>query len=355
MKALLVEDNPADVTLFRLALEAIPESIDLCVAGDGEKALEFLHRNGQNARGQRPDFILLDLNLPRKGGLEVLGELKSDPDLRRIPVIVLTSSGSPAEIARAYDLQAAAYFVKPLSGFDRIVHAIVEFMNAAEPPGTRRPGPLTGVVLTDAGVEVPPDATGGSSSDAAIVIDATGAVVMVNHEGVLTGGELPELGPVDAGAALDQALANLRSMVRELRAEIVRHDMPTVTADHDLMVRLFENLIGNALRYCAPGRTRIEIAARRSPPDWIFSVADNGIGIDRKHFDRIFHLFQRLQRRDASPGACGSLVVCERIVARLGGRIWVESAPGASAAFFFTVPDHPGECPCPLPPSAGAA
>ena len=362
MKALLVEDNAADVALFRVALETIPTSIDLSVADDGVKALEVLRREGGNVDAARPDFILLDLNLPRKGGLQLLGELKSDPDLRGIPVIVLTSSRSPGEVARAYDLQAAAYFVKPLSGFDRVVNAIVGFMAAALLPEGGRPGALTGTMLADP--ERPKPVTRTDSSEAPIVIDASGAIVMVNREAAgLSGREgldpagapISELVPLNAGAALDEALAKLRPIIQESEVVILRGDMPLVTADHDLLVKLFENLIGNALKFCAGSGTWVEIAARRSQSDWVFSVADNGTGIDREYFDRVFHLFQRLQFCDVHPGTGSGLIVCERIVARLGGRIWVESAPGAGAAFFFTVPDRPAGFPDPLPPPTGAA
>ena len=362
MKALFVEDNAADVALFRVALETIPASIDLSVADDGVKALEFLRREGRNAGAARPDFILLDLNLPRKGGLQLLGELKSDPDLRRIPVIVLTSSSSPGEVARAYDLQAAAYFVKPLSGFHRVVHAIVGFMGAALLPEDGSPGPLAGTMADDR-VERKLG-TRAESSEAPIVIDATGAIVMVNRgterrsggdEADPAGSPMLELAAVNAGAALDQALAKLRPIIQESEVVILRGDMSMVAADHDLMVKLFENLIGNALKFCAGSGTWIEIAARRSQNEWVFSVADNGTGIDREYFDRIFHLFQRLQFCDVHPGTGSGLIVCERIIARLGGRIWVESAPGAGAAFFFTVPDRPGAFPDPLPAPAGAA
>src|SRR5436309_3668955 len=301
MKALLVEDNATDVTLFRVALESIPASIDLSVADDGEQALEYLRGKGVYAGAARPDFILLDLNLPRKDGFEVLGELKSDPDLRLIPVIVLTSSRSPEEIARAYDLQAAAYFVKPLSGYDRVVHSILKFMD----PGGMQDLPLE------------------STGDVPILVDASGSILMANGE--RASGWLPGPGFVSAGAALDQALDNLRPIVRESRAEIVRGEMPTVTSDHALLVQLFEILVGNALRFCGGSRAWIEITARRWETAWVFCVRDNGIGVDLKYFDRLLHLFRHLHLRESCPGAGSGLDVCERIVERLGGRIWAET------------------------------
>ncbi len=367
MKALLVEDDAADVTLFRVALESVQASVDLSVADDGEKALEFLHREAKSAGASRPDFILLDLNLPRMGGLEVLGELKNDPDLRCIPVIVLTSSRGAGEVARAYELQAAAYFVKPLSGFDDVVHAIVRFMSTAELPAGGDPGPsgaarFAGAVAeslgTDAPIEFP--------SDVAMVVDASGRIAMVNRETGRAFGEewvdsageagarRREFGPVSAGAALDQALANLGPILRESRAQIRRGELPTVTAEYPLLVELFQNLVGNALKFCAGSGTWIEIDARRSGTEWVFSVADNGLGIDHKYFDRVLHLFRRLTQGNGGPGT-GGLTLCERIVERLGGRIWVESSPGAGAAFFFAVPDPLEAFPRRLPPTDDAA
>src|SRR3989442_7853939 len=286
MKALLVEDNAADVTLFRMALQGVPVSIDLSVAGEGQKALEFLRGAGGTSGSDRPDFILLDLNLPRKGGLELLGELKSDPDLRRIPVIVLTSSHSPGEIARAYDLQAAAYFVKQLSHFDRVVHVIVGFMSAALLPENGRPGPLTGATSADP-LEQKLAAMVEPSSDSAIVIDASGAIVTVNRETVRPSGRkrvdpsdarTTEFAAVSAGAALDEALAILRPIVQESQAVILRGDMPTGVAYHDPMVQLLQHLIGSALKFCAGGGSRIEIAARRSRTYSAVSGPGQGIG-----------------------------------------------------------------------------
>ena len=135
MKALLVEDNAADVGLIRLALQEADPSVDLYVADDGVKALEFLKRQGRSSAVPIPDFVLLDLRLPRKSGLEVLSEIKRDPRLRRIPVIVLSSSRAMGDIIRAYELQAAAYFAKPVTGLGDVVAVIVRFLGTAELPG----------------------------------------------------------------------------------------------------------------------------------------------------------------------------------------------------------------------------
>lgn len=129
VKVLLVEDNPADVDLTKEYLEDAKILVDLYVVMDGVEAMEFLRKEGKFQDAPRPDLILLDLNLPRKDGREVLAEIKADPFLRKIPVVVLTSSQAEEDILRVYDLQASAYVTKPLdlNSWARIVKAFTEF------------------------------------------------------------------------------------------------------------------------------------------------------------------------------------------------------------------------------------
>ena len=110
---LLVEDDEGDVLMTREAFEYYKIQNRLHVVGDGEQALQFLRRTGPYADAPRPGLILLDVNLPRRSGLEVLGELKADPDLHTIPVVVLTTSQAQADILRSYELHANAYVIKP--------------------------------------------------------------------------------------------------------------------------------------------------------------------------------------------------------------------------------------------------
>ena len=129
IEILLVEDNPGDV---RLTIEAMREaklSNRLHVAEDGVEAMQFLRREGRFGDAPRPDLILLDLNLPKKDGREVLAEIKSDPVLKRIPVVVLTTSHAEEDVLRAYDLHANCYVTKPvdLEQFMKIVKQIDEF------------------------------------------------------------------------------------------------------------------------------------------------------------------------------------------------------------------------------------
>jgi CheY-like chemotaxis protein len=126
---LLVEDSPGDIRLMREALREGKFANRVHEVRDGVEAMDFLHRRGPFADAPRPDLILLDLNLPRKDGREVLAELKADPDLRRIPVVILTTSQAEEDILRAYDLHANCYMTKPvdLVQFLSLVRSIEQF------------------------------------------------------------------------------------------------------------------------------------------------------------------------------------------------------------------------------------
>lgn len=129
VEILLVEDNPGDILLTVEALKEGKVYNNLSVAKDGVEAMAFLYRKGRHADAPRPDLILLDLNLPKKGGREVLAELKQDSNLRRIPVIVLTTSQAEQDILKSYDLHANCYITKPvdLDHFITVVRSIENF------------------------------------------------------------------------------------------------------------------------------------------------------------------------------------------------------------------------------------
>jgi two-component system response regulator len=129
VQVLLVEDNPGDVELTREALEEGRLANALHVVRDGEEALDFLMRRGRHRGAVRPDLVLLDLNLPKMSGREVLAEIKSDPTFSTIPVVVLTSSAAEEDVARSYELHANCYVQKPvgLEQFISIVRQIEDF------------------------------------------------------------------------------------------------------------------------------------------------------------------------------------------------------------------------------------
>jgi two-component system, chemotaxis family, response regulator Rcp1 len=129
IEVLLVEDSPGDVRLTREAFKDAKVHINLHVATDGAHAMEFLNREGEHANAPRPDLVLLDLNLPKKDGREVLQEIKESPTLKSIPVVILTTSSSEADILKSYRLHANCYITKPvgLDGFLTVVKSIDNF------------------------------------------------------------------------------------------------------------------------------------------------------------------------------------------------------------------------------------
>jgi light-regulated signal transduction histidine kinase (bacteriophytochrome) len=151
-----------------------------------------------------------------------------------------------------------------------------------------------------------------------------------------SGPELTE--DADAGDALDRALASLDAAIKESGASIVRRPLPSVRMHEFQLQQLFQNLIGNSVRYRSSEAPRIRIAAERRGQDWLFSVQDNGIGIEPEYKEQIFALFKRLHTAAEYPGTGMGLAICQRIVERAGGRIWVDSERGRGATFFFTVP-----------------
>ena len=129
LEVLLVEDSPGDVRLTQEAFREANESINLHVAPDGVEAMAFLKREGAHANAPRPDFILLDLNLPKMDGREVLATIKADPSLKMIPTVILTTSEAEADIVKSYELQANCYLSKPvqLNAFEGLVKSINDF------------------------------------------------------------------------------------------------------------------------------------------------------------------------------------------------------------------------------------
>jgi len=147
-----------------------------------------------------------------------------------------------------------------------------------------------------------------------------------------------ELRDTSSEDALEQALRNLRGAIEGSGAQVAHDPLPAVLADEMQLVQLFQNLVGNAIKYQSPGVPRVHIsAARNGGQKWIFSVQDNGLGIDPQYFERIFGMFQRLHRREEFAGTGIGLAICKKIVERHGGSISVESQPGHGSTFRFAL------------------
>jgi light-regulated signal transduction histidine kinase (bacteriophytochrome) len=147
-----------------------------------------------------------------------------------------------------------------------------------------------------------------------------------------------ELCPTSSEDALQQALVNLRAAIETSGAQVTHDPLPTVLADEVQLVQLFQNLVGNGIKFHGKDVPRIHVSAvREGAGGWRFAVSDNGLGIDPQYFDRIFGMFQRLHKREEYAGTGIGLAICKKIVERHGGSISVESQPGQGSTFRFSL------------------
>ncbi len=159
---------------------------------------------------------------------------------------------------------------------------------------------------------------------------------LLAYSRVDTQGNVPA--PIKSEIVLKNALDNLTAAIEESRAEIICEKLPAVTADGVQLAQVFQNLIGNALKFHGDRAPRIRIGAKKSNGSWLFRVEDNGIGIDKEYGERIFQMFQRLHERGQYSGSGIGLAISKKIVERHGGRIWFDSEPEKGSTFYFTLP-----------------
>ncbi|AFM25844.1 PAS domain S-box protein [Desulfomonile tiedjei] len=183
----------------------------------------------------------------------------------------------------------------------------------------------------------------GEDADRYIRFAVDGAVRMkaliqdlLTYSRVATGEKISE--HIECGQILDQTLENLRSTIIETSAEITHDPLPTIAADPTQLLQVFQNLIANAMKFRGGKRPHIHVSAERNAHGWVFSIRDNGIGIASRHVDRIFVIFQRLNKRSEYDGTGMGLAIVKKIIERHGGKVWVESEVGEGSTFYFTIP-----------------
>ena len=159
---------------------------------------------------------------------------------------------------------------------------------------------------------------------------------LLSYSRVTTKAKEPK--PTDCHVIMKRVLASLKTAIDDAKVQLRFGTLPVLLADHTQLVQLFQNLIGNAIKFRSEHQPLVVIDAIPEGDFWLFSISDNGIGIEPKYFERIFEIFKRLHSREKYPGTGMGLATCKKIVERHGGRIWLQSTLGQGTTFYFTLP-----------------
>jgi signal transduction histidine kinase len=361
----LVDDRPEDLG----ALAAIVEGLDAkpLLASSGEEALRHILEN-------EPALILLDMQMPGLDGLETARLVRSREKSRHVPILFLTAyDQDDARVRKAYGLNAVDVVPKPLvaeivrakvrvlldlhqlrererearlllehraaqaerSNADLSVFAHVAAHDLQEPLSTV--SRLLRLLERRAGDAMQPEARDWLAQAQAELGRMRALLTdLLDYSRIPAGTHRTTVVPLDE--PLRDALRSLRDRVESTGAVVSQEPLPAVVCDPSQLSRLFQNLVSNALKFRSEAPPVVKITAERSGPDWIVSVADNGLGVPPEARDRIFALFERLHPRESHPGTGLGLSICRRIVESHGGRIWVEPGPSGGSVFRFTLP-----------------
>jgi len=353
---LMVEDDSSDVELSRRILEKSGFEVD-CTAAQTEE--EFTER----VRRTRYDVILADYHLPLWNGMESVKVLRQEG--LDIPVIMVSGYLGEQRAVECIKQGAADYVLK-----DHMMRLPISVRRALQEKKLRQEYRQTLENLARSNRDLEQFAYVAShdlqeplrmvaiytqllaeryhgkldaEADKFIHYAVDGATRMQTLVRDLlafsrVGRQGGEFKLTDCVTVVDLALQNLRSAIQESGAEIERESFPTVVADASQLTQLFQNLIGNAIKFRGPDPPRIRVTAETSNHEVIFSVADNGIGVAPEHTDAIFVIFKRLHTSTEYPGSGIGLAICKKIVERHSGRIWVEPGPDCGSIFRFTLP-----------------
>ena len=361
-RLLVVDDDDTNCEVLQRQLVRGGHTVT-CV-GSGREALELL-------RDSAFDLVLLDVMMPGMSGFDVLQRLKTSETMRNIPVIMMSVLDELEIAAHCIQMGAEDYLLKP---FDPVLlrarlHSALERRRLHEAAKERTEElerasqklaranedlnrfafaashdlqePLRTITTTlqllarDFEKELAPEQNGllelaidGALRMSLLIKDLLAYSVATSRERVL------EL--VDAESIFEDTLTNLRQSIEESGASVTHEPLPTIPFDRAQLGQLLQNLIGNAIKYRAERRAEIHVKAVKEDQQWVFSVRDNGMGIDEEYLRTVFEPFRRLHGRGL-PGTGLGLAICARIVEGFDGRIWVESEPGAGSTFRFTV------------------
>ena len=363
---LVVDDDETNRDILKRHLERQGYSVE--ESAGGSDAIDKL-------RMVAYDAVLLDLVMPEMNGLEVLKILKQDPTLFNIPVLVISASDELASVAESIKSGAEDYLFKPFdpvllrarltATLDRKRLRDEERMRSAElekvtlalkrsnedlqrfayAASHDLQAPIrtitsylqlldrrVGARLNEDEREMISFATGAAKRMSTLVQDLLLYSQVSTHRRTLE--------QVDCDALLRALIHDLQAAVEESNAEVHWELLPTVHGERSSMRQLLQNLVSNAIKYRGAESPRIRISASQEGECWVFCVSDNGLGIAPEYKQRIFEMFQRLHGEEL-PGSGIGLAMCQRIVERFGGKIWVESEEGKGSHFYFSIPVNP--------------
>lgn len=364
-KIMIVDDVPQNIQLAAGILKS--EDREIVFTRDSLSALEM-------AEQEQPDLILLDVMMPDLDGYEICRRLKQTESTREIPVIFITAKTDSEGVIEGFAAGSADYIVKPFrakeliarvqthltlrqtqkdlkiyaeglsllnkklkasnENLDHFASLVAHDLN--EPLTT-----LTGFLeifaseylelLPEQGREFLLQMQKSSERMARMISD------LLDYSRLSSSKQ--DFALTDFRELLSQAMANLQSLIEREKAKITFTALPELPANRAQMVRLFQNLLGNAIKYRGKKSPEIQVSATESESEWIFAVKDNGIGIDKKFYTKIFKIFQRLHESEEEYQGTGiGLAACQKIVENHQGRIWVESEVGQGSVFYFTLP-----------------
>jgi signal transduction histidine kinase len=368
---LIVDDVPANLEVVSRHLES--HGYRSVVAQSGQEGIE-------RAELVQPNLILLDVLMPGLDGFQTCRRLKASETTRDIPVVFMTALTDSADKLTGFEVGAVDYVTKPLDGAEVLARIDTHLsLHALRRELERQNAQLREEIAARERVQEALQRSNTELEQLAYVashdmqeplrmVASYLQVVAERYQGKLdaeadefigfavdgakrmqalindllaysrVGTKARPFAPADCAAIVDRAMADLRVAIAESGTQISCGPLPVVKADAMQLAQLFQNLLGNAIKFRSAGTPQVHIEAEPGDTGWNFAVRDNGIGIAPEYFDRIFVLFQRLHGRREYPGTGIGLALCKKIVERHGGRIWVESAPGSGSVFRFTLP-----------------
>ena len=361
IKVVLIDDCPEDREMYRRFLQkSMPDNFQIVEASSGADGLECCKR-------EQPDCVLIDYQIPDMDGLEFIHLLTKKEEYPFLPVLMLTGQGNEAVASTAMRTGASDYLIKnklTAEGLTRAVTRAVEKAGLLETNEKQRQeiershGELEQFAHTAShDLQAPVlritkflellqmDLNETLSERSKDYLDR--AMKGAHHmrrlikdllDYSLVGGAQNICEPVQLDQVLQEVLAQLEVMIVSTGGTVHVENLPTVWGNSTFLQQLFQNLIGNALKFRGEAAPVIHVAAQRQSANWQVTVEDNGVGIPSDSFDKIFGIFQRIDNGSQAEGTGIGLALCKKIVELHVGRIWVESTLNEGSAFHFTLP-----------------